>query len=155
MKTSFFAPVHNVEGVWFVCIIHFSQSNILGGHFGVFNSRRHFPPTSLLSLLALGPTVILRVYSCLDLGSDTGRLQMCRFSKLLLLFFFCKGDGDRLMKRASYSCCIFLWVVLAATYLKYRRYRLSCLQFVWHFRFIVTPPPPPPTHTQTRSHSRG
>ena len=36
------------------------------------------------------------------------------------------------MKRASYSCN-FLCVVLAATYLKYRRYRLSCLPFVWHF----------------------
>ena len=27
------------------------------------------------SVLALGPTVILRVYSCLDLGPETGRLQ--------------------------------------------------------------------------------
>ena len=38
-----------------------------------------FPLTSLwssfLSVLALGPTVILRVYSCLDLGLETGRLQ--------------------------------------------------------------------------------
>ena len=31
--------------------------------------------SSLLSVLALGPTVILRVYSCLDLGPETGRLQ--------------------------------------------------------------------------------
>ena len=37
------------------------------------------------------------------------------------------------MKRASYSCCNFLCVVLAAAYLKYRRCRLSCLPFVWHF----------------------
>ena len=29
----------------------------------------------LLSVLALGPTVILRVYSCLDPGPETGRLQ--------------------------------------------------------------------------------
>ena len=39
----------------------------------------NFPLTSLwssfLSVLALGPTVILRVYSCLDLGPETGRLQ--------------------------------------------------------------------------------
>ena len=31
--------------------------------------------SSLLSVLALGPTVIPRVYSCLDLGPETGRLQ--------------------------------------------------------------------------------
>ena len=31
--------------------------------------------SSLLSVLALGPTVILRVNSCLDLGPETGRLQ--------------------------------------------------------------------------------
>ena len=60
--------------------------------------------------------------------------NMCRFSKLLLFsFFFCKDGSDRLMKRASYSCCNFLCVVLAAAYLKYRRCRLSCLPFVWHF----------------------
>ena len=59
----------------------------------------------------------------------------CRFSKLLLFsFFFCKDGSDRLMKRASSSCCNFprLCVVLAATYLKYRQCRLSCLLFVWH-----------------------
>ena len=46
-------------------------------HFGVFDSQRHFPScfSSFLSVLALGPTVILRVYSCLDLGPETGRLQ--------------------------------------------------------------------------------
>ena len=37
------------------------------------------------------------------------------------------------MKRASFSCCNFLCVVLAVAYLKYRRCRLSCLPFVWHF----------------------
>ena len=31
--------------------------------------------SSFLSVLALGPTVILRVYSCLDQGPETGRLQ--------------------------------------------------------------------------------
>ena len=32
--------------------------------------------------------------------------NMCRFSELLLFsFFFCKDSSDRLMKRASYSCC--------------------------------------------------
>ena len=31
--------------------------------------------SSLLSVLALGPTVILGVCSCLDLGPETGRLQ--------------------------------------------------------------------------------
>ena len=60
--------------------------------------------------------------------------HMCWFSKLLLFsFFFCKDGSDRLMKRASYSCCNFLCVVLAAIYLKYCQYRLSCFPFVWHF----------------------
>ena len=31
--------------------------------------------SSLLSVLALGPAVILRVYFCLDLGPETDRLQ--------------------------------------------------------------------------------
>ena len=53
---------------------------------------------------------------------------MCRFSKLLLFSFFSCNDGNvRLMKRASYSCCNFLCIVLAAIYLKYHRYRLWCL----------------------------
>ena len=76
--------------------------------------------------------------------------NMCRFSKLLLFsFFFCKDGSDRLMKRASYSCCNFLCIVLAAADLKYRLCRLSCLPFVWHLFFIVTH-----THTHTHSHSR-
>ena len=74
--------------------------------------------------------------------------NMCRFSKLLLFsFFFCKDGSDRLMKRASFSCCNFLCVVLAAAYLKYRRCRLLCLPFVWHFFFIVT-------HTHTHTHTQ-
>ena len=78
---------------------------------------------------------------------------MCRFSKLLLFsFFFCKGGSDRLMKRASFSCCNFLCVVLAAAYLKYCRCRLSCLPFVWHFFFIVTHTHTH-THTQTHTHT--
>ena len=73
---------------------------------------------------------------------------MCRFSKLLLFsFFFCKDGSDRLMKRASFSCCNFLCVVLAAAYLKYRRCRLSCLPFVWHFFSLWH------THTHTRTHA--
>ena len=60
--------------------------------------------------------------------------NMCRFSKpLLFSFLFCKDGSDRLMKLASYSCCNFICVVPAAVYLKYRRCRLSCLPFVWHF----------------------
>ena len=57
---------------------YFEMFNILDGHFRVFEIRRHFPSYSsfLLSVLALGPTVIrLRVYSCLNLGPETGRLQ--------------------------------------------------------------------------------
>ena len=37
--------------------------------------------------------------------------------------------------------------MLAAAYLKYRRCRLSCLPFVWHFFFIVTH-----THTPRQTH---
>ena len=56
---------------------YFEMFNILDGHFRVFDIRRYFTSYSsfLLSLLVLGPTVILRVYSCLDLGPETGRLQ--------------------------------------------------------------------------------
>ena len=56
---------------------YFEVLDIRGGHFGVFDSQRHFPScfSSFLSVLALGPTVILRVYSCLDLGPETGRLK--------------------------------------------------------------------------------
>ena len=42
------------------------------------------------------------------------------------------------MKLASYSCCIFLCIVLAVTCSMYRRYHLLCLPFVWHFLFNVT-----------------
>ena len=73
-------------------------------------------------------------------------------------FFFCKDGSDRLMKRASYSCCIFLCVVLAAAYLKYRRYRLPCLPFVWPLffihllSFIFTKHTHTHTHTPTHTH---
>ena len=53
-----------------------------------------------------------------------------------------------LMKRASFSCCNFLCVVLAAAYMKYRRCRLSCLPFVWHFFHCDTH-----THTHTHTHA--
>ena len=60
-----------------VAVIFSEMFDVLGGHFGVFDSQRHFPSSfsSFLSVLALGPTVILRVYSCLDLGPETGRLR--------------------------------------------------------------------------------
>ena len=53
--------------------------------------------------------------------------------------------SDRLIKRASSSCCNFLCVVLAAAYLKYRRCRLSCLPFVWHYFSLW--------HTHTHTHT--
>ena len=53
------------------------------------------------------------------------------FSLLLLLYFF--------------------FLRCAATYFKYRWYRLPCLPFVWHFLFIVTHTH---THTHTHAHSR-
>ena len=56
---------------------YFEVFDIRGDHFVVFDSQHHFPScfSSFLSVLALGPTVIFRVYSCLDLGPETGRLQ--------------------------------------------------------------------------------
>ena len=61
--------------------------------------------------------------------------------------FSCKDDSDRRMKRASSSCCIFVCVVLAAAYLKYRRYCLSCLPFAWHLFHWHTH-----THACARAH---
>ena len=94
-----------------------------------------FPLTSLLSSLSWpwdplssleSTPVSIQVPKQVD-------CNMCRFSKLLLFsFFFCKDGSDRLMKRASFSSCNFLCIVLAAAYLKYRRCCLSCLPFVWH-----------------------
>ena len=142
---------------------YFEVFDIRGGHFGEFDSQRHFPScfSSFLSVLALGPTVILRVYSCLDLGPEQVDCNMCRFSRLLLFsFFFCKDGSDRLMKRASYSCCNFLCIVLAAAYLKYRRCHLSCLPFVWHLFFHwdththTYPHTHAHTHTRTHAHTR-
>ena len=40
---------------------------------------------------------------------------MCRFSKLLLFsFFFCKDGSDRLINRASYSCCACCYLLEAS-----------------------------------------
>ena len=56
---------------------YFEMFDVLGGHFEYSTVSVIFPFSfsSFLSVLALGPTVILRVYSCLDLGPETGRLQ--------------------------------------------------------------------------------
>ena len=79
---------------------------------------------------------------------------MSRISKLLLFsFFFCKDGSDRLMKRASYSCCNFLCIVLAAAYLKCHRCRSSCLPFVWHFFSLWHTSTRTHTHTHTHSHT--
>ena len=47
---------------------------------------------------------------------------------------------------ASSSCCIFVCVVLAAAYLNYSPYSLSCLPFVWYFLSSLH------THTHTHTH---
>ena len=64
--------------------------------------------------------------------------NMCRISNCFS-FFFCKDGSDRLMKPASYSCCIFC-LRCACMLLTWsnRRCRMSCLPFVWHFFSIVT-----------------
>ena len=61
----------------FVCHgSYFEMFDTLGSHFKMFDSQHHFPSySSLLSVLAPRSTVNLRVYSCLDLGPETGRLQ--------------------------------------------------------------------------------
>ena len=95
-----------------------------------------FPLTSLLSSLywPLDPLSSLESTPVLISVLEQVYCNMCRFSKLLLFsFFFSKDGSDRLMKRASYSCCNFLCIVLAAAYLKYRRCCVSNLPFVWHF----------------------
>ena len=58
---------------------YFEMFDTLGGHFGVFDSQHHFLAyfSSLLPVLALGPTVILRVYSCLDLRSRNRETATC------------------------------------------------------------------------------
>ena len=106
--------------------------------------------SSFLSELALGPTVILRVYSCLDLGPETGRLHAtcvglvnC-FSSLfssVRMAVINWWNGPLALVVFSLRC--------AATHLKYRRCRLSCLPFIWHFFFIVTH-----THPHTHKHPR-
>ena len=79
---------------------------------------------------------------------------MCSFSKLLLFsFFFSKDGSDQLMKRASYSCCNFLCVVLAAAYLKYRRCRLVVPAIRLALFFIVTHPRAR-THAHIHAHAR-
>ena len=80
------------------------------------------------------PSITEQIFCCFLCLSLPVFEKKKRKSKLLLFsFFFCKDGSDRLMKWASYSCCNFLCVVLAAAYLKYRWCRLSCLPFVWHF----------------------
>ena len=78
--------------------------------------------SSSLSALALGPTVIFRVYSCLDLGPESKQVDcnMCRISNCSSFFsavhdIYTKDGSDRLMKRASCSCRVFVCVVIAAT----------------------------------------
>ena len=76
--------------------------------------------------------------------------NMCRMSNCFS-FFSCKDDSDRLMKRASSSCRIFVCVVLAA-YLKYWSISpVSLVMLAIHLApfFIVTH-----THTHTHTHTQ-
>ena len=66
----------------------------------------------------------------------------------LLLFLFCNVGSERLMKRSSLFLQYFS-LQRACCYLKYCRYRLSCLLFIRHFLFIVTH-----SHTHTHTHTR-
>ena len=67
----------------------------------------------------------------------------------LLFFVFCNVGSDRLMKRSSLFLQYFS-LQRACCYLKYCRYRLSCLLFIRHFLFIVTHTH---THTRVRAHT--
>ena len=95
--------------------IIFEMFDCLGGHFKVFNGQHRASSSSstLQSVLALGTTVIIRVYSCLNHGWVPKRVHCdrCKFSKLLH-FFFSKNCSDQLQKRASCSGYFFLWFVL-------------------------------------------
>ena len=55
-----------------------------------FRNLRDVVCTSLsffLYVVAQGPAVILRAFSCLDTGPETGRLKHVRFCALLLFFY--------------------------------------------------------------------
>ena len=68
---------------------YFQMFNLLGGHFRVFDIQRHFPTysSSLLSLLALGPTVILIDSTPVSIKVPKQvDCNMRRFGKLLLFF---------------------------------------------------------------------
>ena len=74
---------------------------------------------------------------------------MCRFSKLLLFsFFFCKDGSDRLMKRASYSCCNFFLRCAYCCLLEVSPVSLVVLAIRLAIFFIVTH-----THTHVHAHS--
>ena len=71
-------------------------------------------------------------------------------------FLFCNVGSDRLMKRSSLFLQYFS-LQRACCYLKYCRYRLSCLLFIRHFLFIVTHSHTrvrARTHTHTHTHAR-
>ena len=71
------------------------------------------------------------------------------------LFLFCNVGSDRLMKRSSLFLQYFS-LQRACCYLKYCRYRLSCLLFIRHFLFIVTHSHTRvrAAHTHTHTHAR-
>ena len=124
--------------------INIKMFNFLAG-FSEYSTVSVFSVLLLFFTLCTGPGTSLESTPVSIKIPKQVDCNMCRFSKLLLFsFFFCKDGSDRLMKRASYSCCNFLCVVLAAAYLKYRRCRLSCLPFVWHFFSLCY------THTSTQ-----
>ena len=84
---------------------------------------------------------------------------MCRFSKLLLFSFFsCKDGSDRLMKRASYSCCnFFALCLLLLTWsiagIVCRACHSSGTFFMWHTHTYYLSSFSE-THTHTRTHTR-
>ena len=83
---------------------YFEMFDILGAHFGVFNSQRHFPSSFFLSSLywPWDPLSSLESTPVSIYVPKQVDCNMCRFSKLLLLsLFFCKDGSDRLMKRDS------------------------------------------------------
>ena len=62
--------------------------------------------------------------------------SVCRFSKLLFPPFARMAVIDW-WDRPLACCCVFLCIVLAATYWKYHWHCLLCLPLVWHLLFIV------------------
>ena len=61
--------------------------------------------------MALGPTVILRAFNCLDKGPETGGFSCVLGVVGTISIFMYWGDGDQLMNRPTAAVVIFFLLV--------------------------------------------